>query len=378
MVRGANRRSPLSGSVAFSLMSYVFIFLMISFILTCSIMLFLQGAPLPEEFIRRRAPRTFANIFILSFMFTIITMTIKYVAFDRPMNKIALTARQIASGNFSARVHPDRGNPAVRQLVDFQDVLNEIACQIQSVEGLQEEFLSNVSHEMKTPLAVIKNYTSLLRQPNVAESDKEAYCAVIESHVQNLSSLVTNVLKLNKLENQRVCPEYETFDLGELVCEVVLSFEHLWEEKDIDLQVNIQQELLVRSDRTFLMLVCSNLVSNALKFTPPGGKVWVSCQQNGAIVDLRVQDTGCGMGEETGRHIFEKFYQGDTSHQSLGNGLGLALVKRIIDVLGGEISVSSTLGQGSTFSVRLDCQLEQKVDGVEELPLSGALLESDC
>lgn len=378
MGSSANRRSPLFGSVAFSLMSYVFIFLMISFILTCSIMLFLQGAPLPEEFIRRRAPRTFANIFILSFMFTIITMTIKYVAFDRPMNKIALTARQIASGNFSARVHPDSGNPAVRQLVDFQDVLNEIACQIQSVEGLQEEFLSNVSHEMKTPLAVIKNYTSLLRQPNVAESDKESYCAVIESQVQNLSSLVTNVLKLNKLENQRVCPEYETFDLGELVCEVMLSFEHLWEEKDIDLQVNIQQELLVRSDRTFLMLVCSNLVSNALKFTPPGGKVWVSCQQNGAIVDLRVQDTGCGMGEETGRHIFEKFYQGDTSHQSLGNGLGLALVKRIIDVLGGEISVSSTLGQGSTFSVRLDCHLEQKADGVEELPLSESLLESDC
>ena len=183
---------------------------------------------------------------------------------------------------------------------------------------------------------------------------------------------------MNKLENQRVCPEYETFDLGEMVCEVVLSFEHLWEEKDIDLQVNIQQELLVRSDRTFLMLVCSNLVSNALKFTPPGGKVWVSCQQNGAIVDLRVQDTGCGMGEETGRHIFEKFYQGDTSHQSLGNGLGLALVKRIIDVLGGEISVSSTLGQGSSFSVRLDCHLEQKADGVEHLPLSGALSESDC
>ena len=341
--------------LVFSLMSYVFIFVMISFILTCSLILFLQGSPLPEEFIRQRAPRTFANIFILSFIFTILSLTFKYVVFDRPLNALCHTASELAQGDFSAVLYSNKRNLLVRQLEDLHDSLKSISTQIQSMEELQGEFLSNVSHEMKTPLAVIKNYTALLENPHISQAEKEVFCGIIENQVQGLSTLVTNVLKLNKLENQSVYPDYEIFDLGELVCEVLLTFESVWTEKNIELQVDIQPDFFVNTDRSFLSVVCSNLVSNALKFTPSGGSVWISCQQKGNSMELRVRDTGCGMGEDTGCHIFEKFYQGDTSHKAQGNGLGLALVKRIIDILGGEIAVSSTLGQGSTFCVGLPC-----------------------
>ena len=125
-------------------------------------------------------------------------------------------------------------------------------------------------------------------------------------------------------------------------------------EKNIEIETNIEEGLIINSDKRLLEIVCSNLFSNALKFTEPGGKVSVSCYKEGKKFTVSVADTGCGISTETGKHIFEKFYQGDTSRKSEGNGLGLALVKKIIDVLGGEISVQSQLGKGSVFTVKLE------------------------
>ena len=159
-------------------------------------------------------------------------------------------------------------------------------------------------------------------------------------------------MKLNKLENQQIFPKTEEYDLGQQLCESILQFEDAWERKNLNVEADIAEDLRIRSDPELLSLVWNNLISNAVKFTPEGGTIAVALRQEGQFVQVTVSDTGCGMTPEVGKHIFEKFYQGDTSHATQGNGLGLALVKRVVDILNGEIRVQSVLGKGSTFTVR--------------------------
>lgn len=165
--------------------------------------------------------------------------------------------------------------------------------------------------------------------------------------------MMTNILKLNRLENQQIYPKKENFDLGEQLCECLLQYEDVWEKAKIVLETEIAEELTIYADRELLSLVWNNLFSNAFKFTPQGGCVSVSLKKEGAYAVVIVTDTGCGMTAEVGSHIFEKFYQGDTSHATQGNGLGLALVKRVIDILQGEITVESTVGVGTSFTVKI-------------------------
>ena len=157
---------------------------------------------------------------------------------------------------------------------------------------------------------------------------------------------------MNKLENQQIFPQPQEFDLGEQLCECLLQFEDAWEAKEMEIETDIEDDVRIKSDPELLSLVWNNLISNAVKFTPEGGTIGVSLKTIGDQVVVSVSDTGCGMKPETGMHIFEKFYQGDTSHATQGNGLGLALVKRVVDILNGEIGVQSVYGQGSTFSVK--------------------------
>ena len=169
---------------------------------------------------------------------------------------------------------------------------------------------------------------------------------------KKLSELITNILKLNKLENQQLLPENETFDLAELVRTSLLTYENLIDKKEIVLECDID-EIQLSGGESLVELIVNNLLSNAVKFTERGGKVQVSLKDEGENAVIKVKDSGCGISKEVGKHIFDKFYQGDTSHSSEGNGLGLALVKKVIDIIGGEIAVESKVGEGSTFTVKL-------------------------
>ena len=211
--------------------------------------------------------------------------------------------------------------------------------------------------EFKTPLAVIGNYATLLQNPSITPEQRTEYARAISDGVQRLSSLITNILKLNKLENQQIYPSAAAYNLGEQLCECILGFEQLWEDKELELETDIDEDIIICADRELLAIVWNNLFSNAVKFTERGGTISCSLHAEGAQAVAVIADTGCGMNAETGARIFEKFYQGDTSHASQGNGLGLALVKKVIDITGGEISVSSVLGKGSTFTVRLGRQM---------------------
>ena len=199
----------------------------------------------------------------------------------------------------------------------------------------------------------MQNYGTLLQAPNLSDEQRVEYAKGITDASRRLSDMMTNILKLNRLENQQIFPQTTEFDLGEQICECLLQFENIWENKNIEIETDIAEGIKVEADAELLSLVWNNLFSNAFKFTDDGGSVSVSLAVTEHHAIVKVNDTGCGMTAEVGAHIFEKFYQGDTSHSVQGNGLGLALVKRVIDIMQGEISVESAVGVGTTFIVKI-------------------------
>ena len=230
--------------------------------------------------------------------------------------------------------------------------INAMAAELAGTETLRTDFIANVSHELKTPLAVMGNYATMLQRPDITEEERCEYAKAISEATRKLAQLITNILKLNKLENQQIFPQPKEFDLSEQLCECLLVFEDAWEAKHLEIETDIQDNVRIKSDPELLSLVWNNLISNAVKFTPDGGTIGLSLKTEDGSVVVQVRDTGCGMKPEVGQHIFEKFYQGDTSHATQGNGLGLALVKRVVDILNGEIGVQSVYGTGSTFTVK--------------------------
>ena len=196
----------------------------------------------------------------------------------------------------------------------------------------------------------------MLKQPGLSEAERQECVEGIDQSVQRMTTLITNILKLNKLEHQQLQAQPTAFDLGEQVTECVLGFDEAMSKKEIELEADIAEGIVVTADPELLTLVWNNLLSNAVKFTPFGGTIAVAVAAKGTDAVVTVRDSGCGIDENTGKHIFDKFYQGDTSHATEGNGLGLALVKRVIDLTGGEIFVASELEKGSTFIVHLKGQ----------------------
>ena len=280
--------------------------------------------------------------------------------YEEPLHRLADATQQVAGGDFSVYV------PAIHTAdrLDYLDVMildfNKMVEELGSVETLKTDFVSNVSHEMKTPIAVIKNYAELLQMKNASDGEKAEYARNIEEAAGHLSALISNILKLNKLENQRIDPEIESYDLCGQLEECILQYEELWDEKELELEVDMEEKAVIQADPSLMELVWNNLLSNAIKFTEQGGKVTVRQATEAEYVEVSVSDTGCGMSKESIRHIFDKFYQGDTSHSKEGNGLGLALVKRILVLMNGDIQVVSQEGKGSTFTVKLPRRMDNE------------------
>lgn len=273
--------------------------------------------------------------------------------YETPIKLMAEATARVASGDFSVYVPPQH----TPDRLDYLDVMfldfNKMVEELGSIETLKTDFFSNVSHEIKTPIAVIQNNAELLRSGVGTQEQQREYIETILQATGRLSGLITNMLKLNKLEKQVIKPVPEAFDVSAQLCECALQFEEVWEKKGITFDADIEERVIIEADAGLLELVWTNLLSNAFKFTPAGGSVRITQTRDRERITVTVSDTGCGMSEATRRHIFDKFYQGDTSHATEGNGLGLALVKRIMELSDGTISVKSEPWKGSVFTVTL-------------------------
>ena len=274
-------------------------------------------------------------------------------AYEEPMLKLADATRQVAEGDFSVYVAPthtpDKTDYLDRMILDFDKMVEELG----SIETLKIDFFSDVSHEFKSPLAVISSNAELLQKGGGLSDEQTEQVENIRYAAKRLANLIQNMLKLNKLEKQTIRPVPETFDVCAQLCSCAVQFEDVWERKNIEFEADLEDSAAVYADAGLAEIVWTNLLSNAFKFTPAGGSVTLTQRTERDRVLVSVTDTGCGMTPETVQHIFDKFYQGDSSHSTQGNGLGLALVKRILELSDGSITVESTLGKGSTFTVAL-------------------------
>jgi len=353
-MKGFAKFKPISSR--FSWGQYILSLLLIS-MLTVLPVLILGGWKLIQE------TKQYAIWFVLywaavALACCIVTAYQKYQAFDKPLRMLSEGAKKVASGDFSVYLKPlnppKRQNDIDRMFQDFNTMVTELG----STDTMKNDFIATVSHEFKTPLAIIQNYASALENEDLDPQTRREYLETLRTASGNLAEMVTNILRLNKIENQTIPLHAESYDVCSQLCDCVAGFSDKLDEKNLELDADMEDTAEICADQEMLSLVWNNLLSNAIKFTEPGGEIRIQQFSDDKTVTVKIADTGCGMDAETLRHVFDKFYQGDSSHSKEGNGLGLALVRRVLELFHGKVEVESKIGEGSTFTVTLPRRFE--------------------
>lgn len=302
-------------------------------------------------------------VFLFSMVFGAIVMVFLNRLFFTPLKKLSVAISRVANGDFKARLEEKHFARSVREIYgDF----NLMAKQLDSTEILQSDFVSNVSHEIKTPINAIEGYTSLLQSEEITPEEQAEYVEKILFNTKRLSELVANILLLSKIDNQVIENHVTEFRLDEQIRQSIMLLEPKWSAKELELDVELESVTLKGNDKLTIH-IWNNLIDNAIKFSPEGGALSFDLRREGDRIVFSLGDDGAGIGEDEIKHIFDKFYQGDTSHKQEGNGLGLSLVKRITDMMGGEICVANKSGGGCVFTVELPDKTRGE-SGSAELP----------
>ena len=294
------------------------------------------------------APTSHLIMLFISFLCASVILSIMYFLLLRPLDKINVSMIKVAKGDFSIVL---KHKSPIPELKSMRDNFNIMTYELSGMETLRNDFVVSVSHEFNTPLAAISGYATLLQNENLPEKTRKEYLSKIIENTANLTDLTGNILRLSKLENQGILSESQ-FSLDEQIRRVFLLLEKKWEEKGIELDLDLPKTEC-KGNAELMQIVWYNLVSNAIKYSREGGTVRVRITKKDDRTTVCVEDNGIGIGEEDKKHVFEKFYQADKSHSSGGNGLGLSLVKKIVELHGGWVSVESVLGEGSRFYVTL-------------------------
>lgn len=284
----------------------------------------------------------------LSFLAVFVLMT-TFASFrlSKPVQVMTRAHERVQEGDFTVRLPDNQPGEMGELMRSFNDMTEALG----STAYLQKDFISSISHEFKTPIASIRGFAKLLQMPGLTEEQKAEYIHLIAQESDRLSRLSETLLRLSALEQQTALASLSAFSLDEQLRQVILRLEPAWSPKDIDWQLDLH-EVAITSDQELLNQVWVNILQNAIKFSETGSEIAVKVFRDGNAV-VEIEDHGCGMTEEAQQRIFDKFYQADKSRKQEGVGLGLSLVKRIVDMMGGTVTVRSTLGEGSTFRVEL-------------------------
>ncbi len=292
------------------------------------------------------------QINMLSIIIAVVLGRLAVQVFTDPIQELREGMQKVADGDYNVHLDTKSSSKEIQELIAG---FNMMAQELQSTEILQTSFVSNVSHEFKTPISAIEGYTTLLQGTDNIDEIENAYIEKILYNTRRLSSLVSNILLLSKIENQSIQTNRQQYALDEQIREVLLSLEAAWEPKEIDFDVDLDSIFYYGSE-SLMNHVWNNLLSNAIKFSPKGGLVKLRLTKKANQILFCIEDRGPGLSEEAQKHIFDKFYQGDTSHKEEGNGLGLPLVKRILANTGGTITAENVPEGGCRFNVVLHAE----------------------
>lgn len=291
--------------------------------------------------------------FLLLALSSIFVGTILSIIFSRiflsPFRKIIVATDKLAAGDFSVRLDLNEDSP---ELMKLNESFNHMATELGNIEMLRADFINNFSHEFKTPIVSMRGFAKMLKYENLSQEERNEYLDIIISESDRLSDLATNVLNLSKIENQTILSDQTTYNVSEQIRRVVALLENKWNAKHMEIYLECE-EINIYACAELLWQVWLNLLDNSIKFSPEYSVIEVSIKQEDAETVFRFADQGCGIEEESLARIFDKFYQSDTSHTTQGNGLGLTLVKKILSLHHGSVSVPVTGNSGTTFEIRL-------------------------
>lgn len=263
--------------------------------------------------------------------------------------ELSRNMREVASGNFKKRV---KTKSRIREIQDIYESFNIMTEELSATEILQTDFVSNVSHEFKTPINAIEGYATLLQDETLSNAETQEYVDKILLNTRRLSGLVGNILLLSKVDNQAIPANRVLYSLDEQIRRSILYLEPKWSEKNIVFDVELE-DVDYYGNESIMLHVWTNLLDNAVKFSPADSEIRVRLFTLDGDIIFSVADKGPGVDKNSLKHIFDKFYQSETSHKGEGNGLGLALVKRITDLAGGTVSVENLTPSGCRFEVRI-------------------------
>ena len=266
-----------------------------------------------------------------------------------PLSNLSSAMNKVAEGDFETQIETESKLEAIQ---DIYTNFNLMVKELGATETLQTDFVSNVSHEIKTPITAIEGYATLLQNTENIDEVENEYIEKILFNTKRLSELVSNILLLSKVDNKAIQAKKTTYRLDEQIRQSIVLLEPKWSAKEIDFDVDMD-EIEYTGDESLMFHVWNNLIDNAIKFSPENGLIRMKLERADNKITFTIEDEGCGISDEEKKHIFNKFYQSDSSHKSEGNGLGLALVKNILTLCGGEISVTDAKNGGARFEVVL-------------------------